>query len=221
MSAELIIRNKGFCDYQETYTAMSRFTDSRDSTTTDEIWCLQHSPVYTLGLNGHRQHIINAGDIPVVETDRGGQVTYHGPGQLMVYLLADIKRKSISVKDYVHRLEQSVIDMLEGYDVVAHRREGAPGVYVNNRKISALGIRVRRGCSYHGLSINVDMDLTPYNGIHPCGYSDLEVTQMRELGIEKNLVQITNTLIPCIMRQMHYAQGNISIVNEADSDQAA
>lgn len=200
---------------------MSRFTDSRDSTTTDEIWCLQHSPVYTLGLNGHRQHIINAGDIPVVETDRGGQVTYHGPGQLMVYLLADIKRKSISVKDYVHRLEQSVIDMLEGYDVVGHRREGAPGVYVDNRKISALGIRVRRGCSYHGLSINVDMDLTPYNGIHPCGYSDLEVTQMRELGIEKNLVQITNTLIPCIMRQMHYAQGNISIVNETDSDQAA
>lgn len=200
---------------------MSRFTDSRDSTTTDEIWCLQHSPVYTLGLNGHRQHIINAGDIPVVETDRGGQVTYHGPGQLMVYLLADIKRKSISVKDYVHRLEQSVIDMLEGYDVVGHRREGAPGVYVDNRKISALGIRVRRGCSYHGLSINVDMDLTPYNGIHPCGYSDLEVTQMRELGIEKNLVQITNTLIPCIMRQMYYAQGNISIVNETDSDQAA
>ncbi len=200
---------------------MSCFTDSRDLTTTDEIWFLQHSPVYTLGLNGHRQHIINSGDIPVVETDRGGQVTYHGPGQLMVYLLVDIKRKSISVKDYVHRLEQSVIDMLEGYDVVGHRREGAPGVYVDNKKISALGIRVRRGCSYHGLSINVDMDLTPYNGIHPCGYSELEVTQMRELGIEKNLVQITNTLIPCLLRQMNYSEENISTVNETSSDQAA
>ncbi len=200
---------------------MSCFTDSRDLTTTDEIWFLQHSPVYTLGLNGHRQHIINSGDIPVVETDRGGQVTYHGPGQLMVYLLVDIKRKSISVKDYVHRLEQSVIDMLEGYDVVGHRREGAPGVYVDNKKISALGIRVRRGCSYHGLSINVDMDLAPYNGIHPCGYSELEVTQMRELGIEKNLVQITNTLIPCLLRQMNYSEENISTVNETSSDQAA
>ena len=221
MSAELIIRNKGFCDYQQSYEAMSRFTDSRDSTTTDEIWFLQHSPVYTLGLNGHRKHILNPGEIPVIETDRGGQVTYHGPGQLMVYLLVDIKRKSISVKDYVHRLEQSVIDMLEGYDVVGHRREGAPGVYVDNKKISALGIRVRRGCSYHGLSINVDMDLTPYNGIHPCGYTDLEVTQMRELGIEKNLVQITNTLIPCLLRQMRYSEGNINIVNESDSDQAA
>ena len=200
---------------------MSRFTDCRDSATTDEIWFLQHLPVYTLGLNGHRQHIINPGDIPVIETDRGGQVTYHGPGQLMVYLLVDIKRKSISVKDYVHRLEQSVIDMLEVYDVVGHRREGAPGVYINNKKISALGIRIRRGCSYHGLSINVDMDLTPYNGIHPCGYSDLEVTQMHEHGIEKNLAQIKNALIPCLLRQLHYSQDSISIVNETGSDKAA
>ena len=221
MSVDLIIRNKGFCDYDETYTAMSRFTDSRDSTTTDEIWFLQHSPVYTLGLNGHRKHIINAGDIPVVETDRGGQVTYHGPGQLMIYLLVDIKRKSIGVKDYVHCLEQSVIDMLEGYNIVADRSEGAPGVYVDNKKISALGIRVRRGCSYHGISINVDMDLTPYKGIHPCGYSNLEVTQMREIGIEKTLVQITDTFIPCLMRQMNYSEDNMSIINENDSDRAA
>jgi len=221
MPLDLIIRNKGFCDYQEAYAAMSRFTDSRDSTTIDEAWCLQHHPVYTLGLNGHRKHIINSGDIPVVESDRGGQVTYHGPGHLMVYLLVDIKRKSISVKDYVYRLEQSVIDMLEVYDVVGHRRKGAPGVYVDNKKISALGIRVRKGCCYHGLSINVDMDLAPYIGIHPCGYSDLEVTQMCELGIEKNIVQTINTLMPCLLRQMHYVEGNISIVNETDSDQAA
>jgi lipoyl(octanoyl) transferase len=221
MPAELIIRNKGFCDYQETYTAMFRFTDSRNSTTTDEVWCLQHSPVYTLGLNGHREHIIDPGEIPVIETDRGGQVTYHGPGQLMVYLLVDIKRKSISVKDYVHRLEQSVIGMLEVYDVVGHRREGAPGVYVDDKKISALGIRIRRGCSYHGLSINVDMDLTPYNGIHSCGYSGLEMTQMRGHGIEKNLTQITNALIPCLLRQLHYSEDSISIVNETGSDKAA
>jgi lipoyl(octanoyl) transferase len=221
MSPELIIRNKGFCDYGEAYTAMSQFTDSRDLTTTDEIWCLQHSPVYTLGLNGHRKHIINSGEIPVIETDRGGQVTYHGPGQLMVYLLVDIKRKSISVKDYVHRLEQSVIDMLEVYDVVGHRRESAPGVYVDNKKISALGIRVRKGCSYHGLSLNIDMDLTPYSGIHPCGYSDLEVTQMCEVGIDENLLQITNTLIPCLLRQMQYSDFNYSMVNEAESDRAA
>lgn len=221
MSSELIIRNKDVCRYDTTYTAMSSFTDNRNSRTVDEIWFLQHPPVYTLGLNGQRQHIINAGDIPVVESDRGGQVTYHGPGQLMVYLLVDIKRKSISVKDYVYRLEQSVIDMLEVYDVVGHRRKGAPGVYVDNKKISALGIRVRKGCCYHGLSINVDMDLAPYIGIHPCGYSDLEVTQMCELGIEKNILQIINTLMPCLLRQMHYVEGNISIVNETDSDQAA
>ncbi len=200
---------------------MSHFTDNRDSTTTDEVWYLQHSPVYTLGLNGHRKHIIDSGEIPIIETDRGGQVTYHGPGQLMIYLLMDIKRKSISVKDYVHRLEQSVIDMLEAYDVVGHRREGAPGIYVDNKKISALGIRVRRGCTYHGLSINVDMDLTPYNCIHPCGYSELEVTQMREIGIEKNLVQITDTFLPCLARQMNYSEDSISTVNESDSDQAA
>ena len=200
---------------------MSHFTDNRDSTTIDEAWCLQHPPVYTLGLNGHRKHIINTGDIPVVETDRGGQVTYHGPGQLMVYLLMDLKRKSIGVKDYVHRLEQSVIDMLEVHDVVGHRTEGAPGIYVDNKKISALGIRVRKGCSYHGISINVDMDLAPYNGIHPCGYSELEVTQMHEVGIEKNLVQITDTFIPCLLRQMHYSEDNITIVNETSSAQAA
>lgn len=200
---------------------MSRFTDNRDLTTTDEVWYLQHSPVYTLGLNGRRKHIIDSGEIPVIETDRGGQVTYHGPGQLMVYILIDIKRKSISVKDYVRRLEQSVIDMLEAYNVVGHRREGAPGIYVDNKKISALGIRVRKGCTYHGLSINVDMDLSPYNGIHPCGYSELEVTQMREIGIEKNLVHITDTFLPCLVRQMNYSEDSISTVNESDSDQAA
>ncbi len=217
MSFEPIIKNKGLCDYAETYIAMSRFTDNRNTTTTDEIWCLQHLPVYTLGLNGHRKHIINPRKIPVIETDRGGQVTYHGPGQLIVYLLLDIKRKSIGVKDYVYRLEQSVIDMLEVYNIVGHGRTGAPGIYVDNKKISALGIRVRKGCAYHGLSINIDMDLTPYNDIHTCGYSDLEVTQMCALGIEDTLVQITNTFLPFLLKQMYSSEENINIISETDS----
>lgn len=213
MSSDLIIRNKGICAYQETYLAMSHFTNSRDPTTVDELWCLQHPPVYTLGLNGHREHIINAGAIPIVETDRGGQVTYHGLGQLMVYLLVDLRRLSISVKDYVYRLEQSVIDMLNIYDVVAHRKESAPGVYVDNKKISALGIRVRKGCAYHGLSINVDLDLAPYNGIHPCGYSDLKITQMCDLGIDAGLVEIMYVLIPCLLKQMHYLTNDSGIID--------
>lgn len=221
MSSELIIRKKGFCRYEEVYTAMSRFTDDRNSKTRDEIWCLQHPPVYTLGLNGHRQHIINTGDIPVIATDRGGQITYHGPGQLMVYLLMDIKRKAFGVKGFVHRLEQSVIDMLHGYGIEAVRRKGAPGVYVNHRKISALGIRVRRGCSYHGLSINVDMDLAPYNGIHPCGYPELEITQMKIFGIEQDIARVTDDLLPCLLRQMEYSEKDISVINEVYSDQAA
>jgi lipoyl(octanoyl) transferase len=221
MSSELIIRKKGFCHYDEVYTAMSRFTDNRNSETLDEIWCLQHPPVYTLGLNSQRQHIIDTGDIPVIETDRGGQITYHGPGQLMVYCLMDIRRKAIGVKDFVHRLEQSVIDMLQVCDIEAARREGAPGVYVNQKKISALGIRVRRGCSYHGISINVDMDLAPYQGIHPCGFPELEITQMKAFGIDENIAQVTKKLLPHLLEQMEYSEKGVSVINEACSDQAA
>ncbi|MCH8078866.1 MAG: lipoyl(octanoyl) transferase LipB [Gammaproteobacteria bacterium] len=221
MTPELIIRTKGFCHYDEIYTAMSRFTDNRNSKTTDEIWCLQHPPVYTLGLNGQSHHIIDTGNIPVIETDRGGQITYHGPGQLMVYLLMDIKRKAIGVKDFVHRMEQSVIDMLHGYGIEAILREDAPGVYVNHRKISALGIRIRRGCSYHGLSINVDMDLAPYNGIHPCGFPELEITQMKAFGIDEDLTQVTKNLLPHLLEQMEYFEKDVSVINEVCSDQAA
>ncbi|MCH8977125.1 MAG: lipoyl(octanoyl) transferase LipB, partial [Proteobacteria bacterium] len=184
-------------------------------------WCLQHPPVYTLGLNGQSHHIIDTGNIPVIETDRGGQITYHGPGQLMVYLLMDIKRKAIGVKDFVHRMEQSVIDMLHGYGIEAILREDAPGVYVNHRKISALGIRIRRGCSYHGLSINVDMDLAPYNGIHPCGFPELEITQMKAFGIDEDLTQVTKNLLPHLLEQMEYFEKDVSVINEVCSDQAA
>lgn len=221
MLPKLIVRNKGVCCYDEIYKAMSHFTDNRNANTQDEIWCLQHPPIYTLGLNGQRQHIIDAGDIPVVGTDRGGQITYHGPGQLMVYLLLDIKRKSIRVKDFVNRLEQSVIELLDSYAIEAGRLDGAPGVYVDHKKISALGIRVRRGCSYHGISINVDMDLTPYDGIHSCGYPELEMTQIKDIGINKDLAQVSKDLLPYLLIQMDYSEKDVSFVNEACSDQAA
>lgn len=218
---KLIIRNKGLCAYNETYAAMSAFTDKRDDESHDEIWFLEHPPVYTLGLSGKPQHIIDAGDIPVVKTDRGGQVTYHGPGQLMVYLLVDIKRKSIGVREFVNKLEQSVIALLSEYGIEGKRRENAPGVYVDHKKISALGIRVRRGCSYHGLSLNVDMDLTPYNGIHACGYKDLEMTQINTFSTNYDLQQVAKDLLPCLIRQLDYSEIETTIVNEACSNQAA
>ncbi len=221
MSAPLIIRNKGLCAYAETYAAMVAFTDNRDIESNDEIWFLEHPPVYTLGLSGQQKHIIDTGDIPVVKTDRGGQVTYHGPGQLMVYLLLNINRKSIGVREFVNKLEQSVIEMLAGYGIEGERRENAPGVYVNHKKISALGIRVRRGCSYHGLSINVDMELSPYKGINACGYKDLEMTQIKTFDIHNDLTQVAKDLLPCLLKQLDYSEIETSIINERCPEQAA
>ena len=192
---DLIVRQFGFCDYQATYDDMRRFNEHRQPDTEDEIWCLEHPSVYTLGLGGHQKHIISPGSIPVIRVDRGGQVTYHGPGQLIVYCLLDLHRRSLAIKNFVNLLEQSVIDMLFEQGLKAVRRPGAPGVYVNNRKIAALGIRVRRGCTYHGLALNVDMDLFPFRGINPCGYSDLQVTCLRDLGIEVNVNQATELLL--------------------------
>lgn len=206
MSLGLIIRNKGICDYQQTYIAMHAFVDSKDSSKADEIWFLQHYPVYTLGLNRQHRHIIDSGDISIIETDRGGQITYHGVGQLVVYLLLNLKRKPIGIKDFVRRLEQAVIDMLEDNGLVAMRQKGAPGIYVGDKKISSLGIRVMKGYSYHGLSINVDMDLSPYQGINPCGYSGLEMTQTSAYGIDKNVLQIGNALLPHLLKQLDYPQ---------------
>ena len=160
---------------------MQRFTDSRDETTVDELWLVEHQPVFTLGQAGKPEHVLAPGDIPVIHVDRGGQVTYHGPGQIVAYPLLDLRRLKLGVREYVNRIEQGVIDTLADWAIAAGRRDGAPGVYVDGRKIAALGIRVRRGCSFHGLAFNVDMDLEPFGRINPCGYAGLQVTSMVEL----------------------------------------
>ncbi|NBS25709.1 MAG: lipoyl(octanoyl) transferase LipB [Gammaproteobacteria bacterium] len=171
----------GTVDYESTWSAMNAFTLGRDENQEDECWFLQHNPVFTLGQAGKPEHILNPHQIPVVNTDRGGQVTYHGPGQLVAYLLVDIKRRKIGIRQLVDLIENSIIELLDGYGIVAATRKGAPGVYVEEKKIAALGLRIKQGCSYHGLSLNVDMDLEPFSYINPCGYPGMSVTQLREL----------------------------------------
>lgn len=185
------VRSLGLKDYLPVWQDMQDFTNRRNEHTEDEIWLVEHPPVFTLGLNGKQEHILDAGDIPVVKCDRGGQVTYHGPGQLVSYLLLDLKRRKLGVKDLVRNMEQAVIELLQGYGIRGERQEGAPGIYVAGAKIAALGLRVRRGCSYHGLSINVDMDLAPFTYINPCGYRGLQSTQLRDLleRVDKKQVQ--------------------------------
>jgi len=186
MTNSIRIIDKGLCDYQDTWGAMRAFTDTRTDATEDVCWCVQHPPVYTLGLNIQRENRpVNqlAQAIPIVETDRGGQITYHGPGQLIVYFLLDLRRRRLAVKELVARLEQGVLAFLDQYGVKGHLVSGAPGVYVNDEKIASLGLKIRRGCTYHGVSLNADMDLTPFSFIHPCGYEGLKVTQLKELGI--------------------------------------
>ncbi len=202
--SKAIINDLGLVDYQNCYEAMQSFTLSRDEETEDEIWLLEHAAVYTQGLNGQAKHLLNTNTIPVIETDRGGQVTYHGPGQLVVYFLFDLKRKSIGVKAFVHALEESVITLLKDYGIAAARRTGAPGVYVDNKKIAALGIRVKRGCSYHGLALNIDMDLSPFQGINPCGYAGLEVTQLSDFGIKENRKAVIKKLLPLLAQHLKF-----------------
>ncbi|HEX22798.1 MAG TPA: lipoyl(octanoyl) transferase LipB, partial [Chromatiales bacterium] len=180
---------------------MQDFTASRTKDTPDEIWLLEHPPVFTLGLNGKREHLLAAGDIPIIKCDRGGQVTYHGPGQIIAYLLLDLKRRGLGVKEMVRRMEQLVIDLLASYGIDSERRAGAPGIYVDDKKIAALGLRVRHGCSYHGLSLNVDMDLTPFSHINPCGYEGLETTQLRELRPDIELARVADELQRHLLKQ--------------------
>ena len=176
-----LIRDLGLCDYVPVWRAMQSFTAARTSDTPDELWVVQHNPVFTQGQAGKAEHVLDPHGIPVVQSDRGGQVTYHGPGQLVVYFLLDVRRRGFGVRALVDLIEASVIAVLADYGVTAQLRKGAPGVYVNDRKIAALGLRVRKGGSLHGLSFNVDMDLTPFSYINPCGYPGLEVTQLRAL----------------------------------------
>jgi lipoyl(octanoyl) transferase len=175
------VRKLGRVDYAPTFAAMQEFTAARDESTPDELWLCEHPPVFTQGMSGKPEHLLRDIGIPVVQIDRGGQITYHGPGQVVVYLLLDLRRRDLKVREMVHGIEQGVIDLLADYGITAARRAGAPGVYVGNAKIAALGLRVKHGCSYHGVSLNVDMDLTPYAAINPCGYPGLVVTQLCDL----------------------------------------
>jgi len=184
---------------------MRTFTDSRDSTTADELWVVEHPPVYTLGQAGKREHILNSANIPVVESDRGGQVTFHGPGQVVIYTLIDLRRASIGIRDLVVSLENAVIDTLGDFNVTALGRRDAPGVYVGDAKIAALGLRVRRGCTYHGLALNIDVDLAPFAGINPCGYAGMEVTSLLELGIAHSKKAVVGCLLHALTKHLHIA----------------
>ena len=197
-----IVRHLGRVDYEPTWRAMQSFTAERGPDTPDELWLLEHPPVFTLGQAGKREHILTDLGIPVIAIDRGGQVTYHGPGQLVIYVLLDLRRRGYGVKQLVLRLEQAVIDLLAGFGVVAERRAGAPGVYVNEAKIAALGLRIKNGCSYHGLALNVAMDLTPFSAINPCGYEGLAVTQTSDLGIALPSAEMGERLLYCLVKMV-------------------
>lgn len=198
------IRRLGLCDYIPVWRDMQAFTVQRSRDTLDQVWLLEHPPVFTLGMNGKPEHLLAPGDIPVVAIDRGGQVTYHGPGQLVTYLMLDLRRLGIGVRRLVEILEQSVIDWLAARGVAANARRDAPGVYVEGAKIAALGLRVRGGCSYHGISFNVDMDLEPFSRINPCGYEGLPVTQLRDLGIALPVSRVADDWLPGLLSRLQY-----------------
>jgi lipoyl(octanoyl) transferase len=201
---QLLSRELGLVDYQSALDAMRSFTDSRTADSADELWLLQHPPVFTQGQAGRSEHLLAPGDIPVIQVDRGGQVTYHGPGQWVLYLLVDLRRRQLGVRDLVSLMERSVVRLLAGYDVAAYAEPRAPGVYVNGEKIASLGLRVRRGCSYHGLALNVDMDLQPFARINPCGYAGLQVTSMANLRprVVLNMESVGQRLLQIVSHEL-------------------
>ena len=190
--------------YLTTWQAMKDFTDQRTADTEDEIWLVEHPAVFTLGQAGKSEHILQKTDIPIIKSDRGGQVTYHGPGQLIAYILMDIKRSQLGIRKLVELLEQSVIDLLANFDIQANGNRQAPGIYVKDQKISSIGLRVRRGCTFHGLSLNVDMDLNPFLMINPCGYKDLTMTQLKDLGITASMDTIKRNLLCHLLANLSY-----------------
>ncbi len=195
MSGTLVVRRLGRTDYQPTWRAMQEFTATRDGQTPDEIWLLEHPPVFTQGLAGRPEHLLRDAGVPLVRTDRGGQITYHGPGQVIAYLLLDLARRGLKVRELVARIEQATIDLLASLGSEGQRLAGAPGVYVGGAKIASLGLRVKGGCSYHGLSLNADMDLSPFAAINPCGYPGLRVTQLRDLGLRSDPAEVGELLL--------------------------
>ena len=200
-----VIRHLGLVEYEPTWRAMQRFTEERSAATPDEIWFLEHPPVFTLGLNASRAHLLAPGDIPVVQIDRGGQVTYHGPGQLIVYPLIDLKRAGFGIRDFVMALERGVIDLAAHFGIAAECRRAAPGVYVAGRKLASLGVRVRRGGSYHGLALNVTLDLEPFQRINPCGYQGLQMTRLADLGGPASVATCAAALEPLLLKALGFA----------------
>ena len=199
-----VVRHLGLLEYEPTWRAMQRFTDARDASTPDEIWFLEHPPVFTLGMNASAAHVLAPGDIPVVQIDRGGQVTYHGPGQLVVYPLVNLRRANLGVRDLVTALERSVIDLAGQFGIHAESRPKAPGVYAGEKKLASVGIRIRRSASYHGLALNVRLDLEPFRRINPCGYQGLEMTQLSELGGPATVAAAAAALEPHLLKALGF-----------------
>ncbi|KOE82939.1 lipoyl(octanoyl) transferase LipB [Vibrio aestuarianus] len=210
MFNQLVVKRLGRQDYQPVWQAMHEFTDTRDETTPDQLWLVEHCPVFTQGQAGKAEHLLNTGDIPVVQSDRGGQVTYHGPGQLVAYFLIDLRRKKLGVRDLVTNIENIVINTLQTYNINSAARPDAPGVYVDGKKICSLGLRIRKGCSFHGLALNVNMDLSPFLRINPCGYQGMEMIQVSELGGPSDLEVIEKQIIKELVTLLGYEQVEIS-----------
>ncbi|MEM5535727.1 lipoyl(octanoyl) transferase LipB [Neptuniibacter pectenicola] len=206
LSDQLIVRDLGLLPYEPTWLRMQAFTNERDADAVDEIWSLQHEPVFTQGQAGKQEHLLNPGDIPVVQVDRGGQVTYHGPGQAIVYLMLNLKRKKVGVRELVTIMEDAVVDTLNDFQVKAYAKPDAPGVYVDDRKIASLGLRVRRGCSFHGLALNLAMDLEPFLRINPCGYAGMEMTQLGMLVEDLDQAQASQCLLNHLISKLGYSE---------------
>ncbi|ENM5907350.1 lipoyl(octanoyl) transferase LipB [Vibrio mimicus] len=210
MENQLLVRRLGRRDYTPVWQAMHQFTDQRDSRTRDEVWLVEHNPVFTQGQAGKAEHLLNTGDIPVVQSDRGGQVTYHGPGQLVAYFLIDLRRKHLGVRELVTHIENLVINTLKHYQIDSAARPDAPGVYVQDKKICSLGLRIRKGCSFHGLALNIQMDLTPFLRINPCGYAGMEMVQLSDLYGPIGIEQVEQALIQELVTLLDYEQVEFS-----------
>ncbi|MDN3700067.1 lipoyl(octanoyl) transferase LipB [Vibrio artabrorum] len=218
MQNKLIVKKLGRQDYEPVWKAMHRFTDERTDEDVDQVWLVEHNPVFTQGQAGKAEHILNAGDIPVIQSDRGGQVTYHGPGQLVAYFLINIRRKKFGVRDLVTHIENLVINTLNAYNIDSTARPDAPGVYVDGKKICSLGLRIRRGCSFHGLALNVDMDLSPFLRINPCGYQGMEMAQVSQLGGPSELENVEQQLIQELVELLGYDQVDIQATSNITAE---
>ena len=206
INQQIVIRDIDSGDYQTIWQAMQNFTDLRDDSVVDELWVVEHNPVFTQGQAGKEEHLLNPGDIPIVKVDRGGQVTYHGPGQLVIYLLINLRRKKIGVRDLVTLIEESIVEMLKSFGINAYAKKDAPGVYIDEKKVASLGLRVRRGCSFHGLALNVDMDLEPFLRINPCGYAGLEMVQTSQINGPSTIQEAAQPLTSILANKLSATQ---------------